>query len=389
MVCFMLVILAVGTIDEPTWSLAFNQTGYITGRPMEALELPNGNLVVSISSRSTAPELLCIEPTGEVRWHRSLLESYDSEISMECGGFLAPIEQGFAVCFYNEPLMRVNQNVAVVGLSPSGEILWSDILGLQSDSIWRATDLVPSSDGGLLITGRTDHNKFDCFLLKLSATGQREWMLPPGQFEAWPVTALEKHDGSFDVLLISGLAEGFLACVDSGKVLSVMDISSDVLPAWPDYFSVIREQYGRYYLLSARESKIIILENYDENINEIILPQGCYFSNMNLVENRIIVAGHTEDDRAFLGLYELNGETVWEHYYGGSGDAAFNYPLTTVWVLPLRMGFLYLGWTGFPDCSSQTRLIRLDSEGLLHDAIETGDGTIWKEPDCLEIYSGS
>ena len=48
-------------------------------------------------------------------------------------------------------------------------------------------------------------------------------------------------------------------------------------------------------------------------------------------------------DRAFLGLYELNGETDWEHYYGGSGDAAFNYHLTTVWVLPLRMGFLYLG----------------------------------------------
>lgn len=374
MMHLFLAVLMLGSQGGDTWTVASYRPGYLARQPAEALELSDGRIVVSMTEAMGEPYLLCLERDGSVSWHRNLLEFYGGERALESGGYLAPLEGGFAVCFYSEPRATgMDTDVAVAALSESGEILWEHLLGMDSDSVWSATDLVPCSDGGVLVVGSPGYMLPDGYLLKLSASGERQWMLPPGELEAYPVTACEEDDWSFSVLLVFGEDyESGLATVDFGELYSVSELPSELSL---DFSSFMQNGY-----LVSKDRDRILLSNYSgETAAEIRLSEGCHASGTDMVGSSVAAAGSTDEDRAFVGLYQSDGEMLWERFYGGDHPVGFE------GVLALRDGFFCLGWMRCSEGTSQVLLVKIDSEGMLDGCSETADGSLWMEPDSLGV----
>ncbi len=72
----------------------------------------------------------------------------------ESGGYLVPIQEGFAAAFHSEPRATgINTDVVIAAFDKSGEPLWTYILGLDDQDNWMCSDMISCADGGVLIIG--------------------------------------------------------------------------------------------------------------------------------------------------------------------------------------------------------------------------------------------
>jgi hypothetical protein len=141
---------------------------------------------------------------GNLLWERTY-GGYTSDRA--CSVIVTP-DEGFLLVGTTESLCIGTQDVWIVKTDSNGIQLWNRTIGGSNVDIPYAA--ISSSDGGLIITGRTESfgaGKSDAWLLKLDENGFHEWNRTFGGLEHdYATSIISTHDGGY---AMAGRTESF------------------------------------------------------------------------------------------------------------------------------------------------------------------------------------
>ncbi|MCK5117054.1 MAG: hypothetical protein KAR44_10670 [Candidatus Aegiribacteria sp.] len=379
---FALLVVSTIALAESTWSVAIETEEDWHYYLRDCAVLSNGNAVVSITGPFEDPFLICFDREGEILWSRHILEAESSRAFESLGG-LVTLDDGFAVCVHSEPRATgIDTDVAVVRMDSSGSILWTFVLGEDDEDIWMSTDMIPCSDGGLLVAGCPGQQLLGGYVFKLSADGRLEWMTQPEDIEGFALSVLQTVDGDYCVL------------VSNYNSIDVQHITSDGLVSAPitvaDSEIPIRARISRindsFWIFPAIEGHVLCGERlYPDNgmQNEIIvqLPSDCEVQLADILDGDLLISGGTDGlDDALLLLYNFNGDLLWQRCYDtGADDYLFKAILSNHGILAMGninsiSGEVLSFW-----------ILKTDISGIVEGAGITENGILLIEPEVMYI----
>ncbi|OPL17692.1 MAG: hypothetical protein AVO35_08470 [Candidatus Aegiribacteria sp. MLS_C] len=163
-----------------------------------AVTLVDGNSAVCLAGPFEDPIVILLDEEGRTLWSTAILEKGGNSRSFESGGFLVPLDDGFAVALHSEPRATgIDTDVAVARIDMEGDTVWTFVLGLDDSDNWICTGLTACSDGGFLLTGCPGTMLPGGYVLKLGSSGDLQWMTPAGSIEGFVLSAAELPDGGF------------------------------------------------------------------------------------------------------------------------------------------------------------------------------------------------
>ncbi|MBN2587628.1 MAG: hypothetical protein JXR55_10070 [Candidatus Fermentibacteraceae bacterium] len=377
-----LIFIAVPSIADSFWSveLRLDQVeGYVI---TDGIVLPDGETVISLAGAFVDPFLVCFDDEGEILWYRNILEKGGSSRSFESCGRLAVTESGFAVCYNSEPRATgINTDIAVVLLSPSGEIIWTYILGEDDDSNWACTDILSCSDGGLLITGCPGMMLPEGFVFKLASDGELEWMTAPGEISGYAFSAVELPEGDFIILVEECVGTVvFQRIRGDGIVFPPVTVSEDM----DSFGGNIHLQSGSVWFTDFTEDSLFhaLSINCDLEISSLIdlqIKSELDINSVILTEDGLLIAGSLWTS-AGLSMYDFYGENVWSRTLETGRDEYFekvyigNGTILALGRMSSDFSERYSGW-----------IVRSDSATWVEDAMLTYSGKLLIDPIRIDL----
>ncbi len=369
-----------------TWSTTLETGDDLFYGLRDGIVLSNGSTVISIAGPFENPFLICLDGEGEILWYRHILEFEGTSRAFESNGSLVTLEDGFAACFHSEPRATgIDTDVAVVRLDSSGEILWTYILGETDEAVWMSTDIIACSDGGVLVTGCPGMQIPDGFAFKLSSDGSQEWLTPPEAMAGFALSAVETDSGDFLILVLDEYSNSTVVqqVSSNGQVSSPRTVAETTIQFKMKYIN------GSLWVYSPIEDNSVQAFRLDEDFNpvqtiKIQLPQEYEARSADILEDRFLVSGGTEDGNALIAMYGFDGSLLWEKQYN-TGGMDFLYSSTY-----LDEGILALGRAQqFLDDFSVFLLMKADHSGYVEGASVSGDGTLLIESEtlCVDLLS--
>ncbi|MCK4506442.1 MAG: hypothetical protein KAW14_12575, partial [Candidatus Aegiribacteria sp.] len=369
-----------------TWSTTFETGDDLFYGLRDGIVLSNGSTVISIAGPFENPFLICLDGEGEILWYRHILEFEGTSRAFESNGSLVTLENGFAACFHSEPRATgIDTDVAVVRLDSSGDILWTYILGETDETVWMSTDIIACSDGGVLVTGCPGMQIPDGFAFKLSSDGSQEWLTPPETMAGFALSAVETDSGDFLILVLDEYSNRTVVqqVSSNGQVSSPRTVAETTIQFKMKYIN------GSLWVYSPIEDNSVQAFRLDEDFNpvqtiKIQLPQEYEARSADILEDRFLVSGGTEDGKALIAMYGFDGSLLWEKQYN-TGGMDFLYSATY-----LDEGILALGRAQqFLDDFSVFLLMKADHSGYVEGASVSEDGTLLIESEalCVDLLS--
>lgn len=379
----LLLLTAFSTAGGNSWSKTIGQDEGWIHSLRDVLELSNGSLVISIAGPFEDPFLICFDPEGNVLWYRHVLERGGTSRAFESCGNLLALEDGFAAYYHSEPRATgFNTDVAVVRFGNSGEILWTYILGENSNSNWLCTDMISCSDKGFLITGCPGRMFTEGFALKLSPDGVPEWMTPSDEIAAYALSAVETPDGDFMILVHECPGSIALQRVsEEGTVFPPLPLSDT-----DSFFnSIIRLLNGSAWIFSSVEGTSFLASRLDssfkiDRIVEFELSPESRGVLSDITEQGFLVAGRTEEGNALLSMFDFDGSLLWQRVYDTGGEESLT------GALCLNDGILALGGIGNSNgYNTDLWILKTDSIGFIEGALTTDSDVQRIDPCYTEI----
>jgi uncharacterized delta-60 repeat protein len=181
----------------------------------------------------------------------------------------------------------------VVKLNSMGEIDWQKVYG--GTSYDRAYSIRQTNDGGYIVAGETSSfgaGNYDCWILKLSATGTIEWQKTyGGSQEDYAMSIEQTSDGGFIAL---GVTSSFGAGLEDAWILK---LRSDGSVEWQQTYGGSDSDYAWFIQQTSDGGYIIAGETYS--------------------------FGDGTDDGWILKL-SSSGNIEWQQIYGGSDQDWFS-----------------------------------------------------------------
>ncbi|MBN2587063.1 MAG: hypothetical protein JXA64_05820 [Candidatus Fermentibacteraceae bacterium] len=292
----------------------------------DCVELADGSVVLSLAGPFEDPVIACFDTDGQVLWQKKVLERGGSSRAFESGGYLVPLEDGFAAAFHSEPRATgVNTDVAVIRMNGSGDVLWTYVLGLEDELNWMCRDLILCRDGGLLVTGCPGTMLPGGYAFKLSSEGALQWITPSDVIEGFLYTAVELPDGDFLCLTeeYSGTLTLQLISID-GAILDRIEVLSDGLLEADDIHLVngspwVSFSYGNGFMDAFRLDGEFAVDR----AVSAVFPSGVQVRFLDMSEKGFLVAGNLEDD-GFLAIACPDGRVIWQDTVDTGGDEVFD-----------------------------------------------------------------
>jgi hypothetical protein len=212
--------VVVGTIrqasspDSAIWVLKFDSSGNVEwqkayGDPFyfeygdSVQQTADGGFIIAGNQGAGGsfiyrPIVIKLSGTGEIQWQRAFGDSvlpwpFTTSVSEACeavggGYYLVTSFQGAG-----------DQDVWVIKLSASGDIVWQKLYGGAGQDLGRA--VIPVSDGGCMVAAETSSfglGASDIWLLELDSSGNIEWQktYKAGDSEE-PYAILQAQDGDY------------------------------------------------------------------------------------------------------------------------------------------------------------------------------------------------
>ncbi len=291
----------------------------------DCIELADGNIVLSIAGPFEDPVIACLDPEGRVLWQKKVLEKGGTSRAFESGGYLVPLEEGFAAAFHSEPRATgVNTDVAVIRMNGSGDVLWTYVLGLDDELIWMCRDLVLCRDGGLLVTGCPGTMLPGGYAFKLSSEGELLWITPSDVIEGFLCNAVELPDGDF--LCLAQEYSGILTLQkisEDGAILDRIEVRSDGLLEADDIHLVngspwVSCSYGESFMNIFRLDGEFAIDRAVSTT----FPSGVQVRFLDISDKGLLVAGKLEDD-GYLAIASPDGRVIWQDTVDTGGDEVF------------------------------------------------------------------
>ena len=160
---------------------------------------PDGEFIIAYRGsrfRDKFSSLLKLDGDGSVLWERRITGT-------ETGGpvhALAAAADGGLVVVGSITSNRLDSDAWVARLDATGRILWQRAFGGPRDDL--ATAVQATSDGGMVVVGRTDSWRFgeEILVLKLSARGELEWAKRLGTAGDESAADVRQIDGGYFVV---------------------------------------------------------------------------------------------------------------------------------------------------------------------------------------------
>ena len=370
-----------------TWSTTLETGDDLFYGLRDAIELSNGSTVISIAGPFENPFLICLDGEGEILWYRHILEGGTSR-AFESNGSLVTLENGFAACFHSEPRATgIDTEVAVVRLDSSGEILWTYILGETDEAVWMSTDIIPCSDGGVLVTGCPGTQLPGGFAFKLSSDGRQEWLTPPEVIAGFALSAVETDSGDFLILVNDEYSNRtVLQHLSSDGVVPSTRTVTEITIQFSGKMKYINDSLWVYSPADGNTVQAFCLDEDFSSIQtiRIQLPPEYEARSADILEDVFLVSGGTEDGNALIAMYGFDGSLLWEKQYN-SGGIDFLYGATY-----LDEGILAFGSTQQVSGDSFIFwIMKADHSGHVEGASinENGSLLIESEALCIDLLS--
>ena len=199
----------------------------------------------------------------------------------------APTEDGgYILLATTESFGGSDRDYWLVKVDRNGIVEWDRVIDTTSDDT--AYHVLPTTDGGYLISGRTDRNSNDFYIVKTNATGEVEWDedFGGGSYDRPYGGSVELEDGSFVVV-------GYT--IPGGKT------------------------YGDAYLIKIdKDGNEVWDKNYGGN------PVDTLWDIVLLPDRGYLTTGYTASwgaggEDVYVIRTDEDGERLWENYYGGPG----------------------------------------------------------------------
>ena len=193
---FLLKFSSAGALE---WSRVVGGSGHDTANSI--VQTSDGGYATtgytySYGAGNSDAFLVKFSSTGSLEWARAVGGSrYDLgfQVSQTSDG-------GYFVAGYNEIWGSGSKDFYLIKLNSSGSMQWSRAVGGVSTNNWGYAG-VPTSDGGYIITGRTDHygaGGRDIYVVKVSSTGTRQWTRTiGGSSDDYANSIIQTSDGGY------------------------------------------------------------------------------------------------------------------------------------------------------------------------------------------------
>ncbi len=386
-ISFLFLVIS-SSMAGNTWSTTLETGDDLFYGLRDGVVLSNGSTVISFTGPFENPFLICLGGEGEILWYRHILEFGGTSRAFESNGGLVTLENGFAACFHSEPRATgIDTDIAVVRLDSSGDILWTYILGETDEAVWMSTDIIACSDGGVLVTGCPGMQIPDGFAFKLSSDGRQEWLTPPEAIAGFTSSAVETDSGDF--LILS--ADEYSSCTVLQLVNSNGLVSPPVTVAEIMIQTAGNMKYidNSIWIHSPGYGNTLHAFRLDEDFNpvqtvEIHLTQEYEAGSADILEDRFLVSGGTEDGDALMAMYGFDGTLLWKKQYD-TGGMDFLYSSTY-----LDEGILAFGSAQqFLNDFSVFLIMKTDHSGYVEGASVNVNGTLLIESEalCIDLLS--
>jgi hypothetical protein len=288
----------------------------------DCIELADARVVLSLAGPFEDPVIACFDSEGRVLWQKKVLEKVGTSRAFESGGFLVPLEDGFAAAFHSEPRATgKNTDVAVIRMNGSGDVLWTYVLGLDDELNWMCRDLVLCDDGGLFIAGCPGTMLPGGYAFKLSAEGELLWMTPCDVIEGFLCNAVELPEGDFLCLLEEYSGTLTLQRIsEDGAILDRIEVRSDGLLEADDIHMVngspwVSYGYGESFMNAFRLDGEFAIDRAVSST----FPSGVQVRFLDMSDKGFLVAGQLDDD-GYLAIASPDGRVIWQDTVDTGGD---------------------------------------------------------------------
>jgi len=143
--------------------------------------------------------LLKVAADGALQWRRT----YDGD-GDDYGEAVVAVEEGYFLAGNIDRPNRIDNDILLYKLDKSGQEIWEQPLLISTDEVDEVSDLITTSDGGIIIAGRIGFNS-DAYIAKLNLEGAIEWEQTIGG--ALGDGALDIHEVNNDEYVMVGFSE--------------------------------------------------------------------------------------------------------------------------------------------------------------------------------------
>lgn len=307
------------------WSKTFGNSNIDRG--YKGKETSDGGFValgtVSIESGNT--DILCVkmDRRGKMLWSRH----FGGTKNEEGRSFVELPDGGLVIAGSTESYGNGQNDIMLIKVDAQGRLKWMKTYGGTATD--RAFDIKPTSDGGLVITGRTSSygGVYTTFLLKTDADGNQQWFSSSGGGQDEGQSVVEMPEGGF--LTIGRVYVGL------GNYQIYM-IGADA-----------SGNMNAFYILG--------FTSYEEAYSITQSNDGNY-----IVTGETLLENSTSDYQTLIFKVTSDGNVLWVRSYGGEKDD-IGYS-----VQPSGNGYVVAGYTlSYGAGKSDIYVIYIDEDGEL------------------------
>jgi uncharacterized delta-60 repeat protein len=145
-----------------------------------------------------------LDSAGNVQWTKTIGGSSDDEAN----SIIQSSDGGYVVAGWTKSFGAGWEDIYVVKLDSSGNVLWTKTIGGSSDD--EANSIIQSSDGGYAVAGRTGSfgaGNWDFYVVKLDSAGNVQWTKTiGGSSDDAAYSIIQSSDGGY---VVAGYTESF------------------------------------------------------------------------------------------------------------------------------------------------------------------------------------
>jgi uncharacterized delta-60 repeat protein len=145
-----------------------------------------------------------LDSAGNVQWTKTIGGSSDDEAN----SIIQSSDGGYVVAGWTKSFGAGWEDIYVVKLDSSGNVLWTKTIGGSSDD--EANSIIQSSDGGYVVAGYTKSfgaGSRDIYLVKLDSSGNVQWTKTiGGSYENVAYSIIQSSDGGY---VVAGYTQSF------------------------------------------------------------------------------------------------------------------------------------------------------------------------------------
>jgi hypothetical protein len=272
---------------------------------------PDGNINCTPENFNLA--VVKLRSDNEILWQRCFETDYQGWKldATSDGGFLLAGKTTSDVCgnFVNQG----NADAWIVKMDTDGEIEWQRCYGGTAyEEIW---DLYQTSDGGLVMVGRTtsndgdvsgNHGDYDAWAVKLDAAGEIQWQKCLGGTANDDARSVRQTlDGGYILAIQTSSADGDVSGQHGGLDYWVVKLDSGGEIQWQKCLGGTTDDYARTVLQTSDDGFIVVGFTWSDDGD--------------------ISGTHSEYNDIWVVKLDGTGEIQWQKCYGGTGaEQAYN-----------------------------------------------------------------